>query len=210
MSEKNELTRLEAFCDGVFAIAITLLILEIKIPPLASIHSIKEFWHSIIHDWPSWFAFTLSFIVILIAWANHHMCSQVIDKSSPAYIYANGFLLFTVVILPFTTGLMAEYLETAFAQPAISLYCLSMLLHNIAWIVLTSTMLRPHHPLTCHEAGYKKVSLTAKSSRSAFLIYLAIFILSFWFPVIALVLMTSSWISWLVLSIATHPKHEVV
>jgi uncharacterized membrane protein len=67
MSSESGTHRLEAFCDGVFAIAITLLVLEIKIPPASSIHSIHEFWQEIFSDWPSWFGFFLSFIIILIS-----------------------------------------------------------------------------------------------------------------------------------------------
>lgn len=124
MVEKKENTRLEAFCDGVFAIAITLLILELKIPPVSSIHSIREFWLQLLHDWPSWFGFTLTFCLILIAWVNHHFIFTLLDKTSPQFIYANGFMLFTVVVFPYLTGLMAEYFKTPFAQPAITLYCL--------------------------------------------------------------------------------------
>src|SRR5690348_8026937 len=112
MAEKNETARTETFCDGVFAIAITLLILDIKIPPVSSIHSVKEFWETIWEAWPNWFGFLLSFFIILIAWANHHEAFKVIDKINPRFVYANGLMLLTVVIIPFSTGLMAEYIKT--------------------------------------------------------------------------------------------------
>ena len=67
MSEKSETSRIEAFCDGVFAIAITLLILDIKIPLLPSIHSEKELRDELLRDWPSWFGFLLSFAIVFIA-----------------------------------------------------------------------------------------------------------------------------------------------
>src|SRR5437762_4313070 len=143
MSDRSENARIEAFCDGVFAIAITLLILEIKIPSVESIHSIRGFWLTLLKDWPSWFGFFLSFYIILIAWVNHHGTFKLIDKSNPQFIYANGFLLLTVVILPFSTGLMAEYIKTDFAQPAISFYCFGILLHNISWIILGWTIMHP-------------------------------------------------------------------
>ena len=73
MQETKETARLEAFSDGVFAIAITLLILEIKAPPAPSVHSIHELW-------PSYFAFIYSFGAILIMWLNHHRAFSIIKK----------------------------------------------------------------------------------------------------------------------------------
>ena len=68
MPEHNINARLETFCDGVIAIAITLLILEIKVPPAGSVHSIAELSHALKEQWTSRFAFMLSFGSILIAW----------------------------------------------------------------------------------------------------------------------------------------------
>ena len=152
MSEKNHLARLEAFCDGVFAIAATLLILEIKIPHLDSVHSVSDLSHMLLEDWPSWFGFVLSFAIIAIAWVNHHVASQHITRSSSLFIYANLFLLLTVAALPFVTGVMAEYLQTPYAQPAVSLYCFVMVIHNIGWILLMLSILYPV-PLAGDERG---------------------------------------------------------
>jgi uncharacterized membrane protein len=205
MSEKNENSRLEAFSDGVFAIAITLLVLEIKIPPTDTTHSVQEFWHAIRHDWPSWFGFTLSFSIILISWINHHLAFKHIFRSTLVFNYANGFLLFTVVLLPYITGLMAEYFLTPTAQPAISLYCLGMLIHNIGWNFIGWTALHPV-PLTRDEAGRKQIQLIIKNGRSGFFIYLVIFICSFWFPMTAMVLITLSWIAWIFMGLLIVPR----
>ncbi|MBP7240307.1 MAG: DUF1211 domain-containing protein, partial [Saprospiraceae bacterium] len=81
----NPTSRLEAFCDGVFAIAITLLILEIKVPGLEAINSTHTLAHALWEEWPSWFAFLLSFGTILIAWSNHHGALKLINKSSSIF-----------------------------------------------------------------------------------------------------------------------------
>src|SRR6185369_11345907 len=143
MARESANARLEAFCDGVFAIAITLLILEIKIPPVGSLHSISEFWHRLLEDWPSWFGFALSFIIILVSWVNHHDVFKMISKTSSRFIYANGFMLFTIVVIPFSTGLMSEYLGTDLAQPAVTVYCFSILIHNVSWNFFGMTAMRP-------------------------------------------------------------------
>src|SRR6266478_8236815 len=136
MAETNPNTRLEAFCDGIFAIAITLLILEIKVPPVSTVHTKAELWAAFAHELSSWLAFLLSFIVLLVTWVGHWHTFKLIGKSSPKFTYANGLLMLTVVLVPFITAAVAEYLQSAgsdLAQPAITLYCAVILLNNIAW-----------------------------------------------------------------------------
>jgi uncharacterized membrane protein len=206
MSEKSETTRIEAFCDGVFAIAITLLILEIKIPPLSSIHSEQDLRERLLENWPSWFGFLLSFTIILISWVNHHAAFKLISRSSPQFIYANGFMLLTVVVIPFSTGLVAEYLKTDYAQTAVSIYCFGLLLHNVSWITWGWTAMHPHS--LAHDADAQKQLYinTVKSPRVAFIFYFCICILSFWFPVTAMLLITASWIFWIVTSVGAGMK----
>lgn len=143
MAKESMNARLETFCDGVFAIAITLLVLEIKIPPVSSVHTSSEFWHEMLNDWPSWFGFILSFIIILVSWVAHNESLNHVNGSSAAFTYANGFLLFTVAVFPFTTHLMAEYMMTEFAQQAITIYCFSILVHSLSWFAINRTMLHP-------------------------------------------------------------------
>ncbi|HTL81638.1 MAG TPA: TMEM175 family protein, partial [Bacteroidia bacterium] len=136
MAENNPNARLETFVDGVMAIAITLLVLEIKAPKSEDVHSAKDLWHAIAETWPYWFAFLLSFGTILIAWVNHHNFFKYIDKTSTPFIYANGFFMFTYVTLPFTTALLAENMMTDHFAPAVFLYTFNSLLGNVAWNVL--------------------------------------------------------------------------
>src|SRR5215471_15195113 len=109
--------RLEAFCDGVFAIAITLLIIDIRIPPAIPITNSDELFRAIGNLLPSILAFLLSFITIFITWVNHHEAMKLVHKSSSQFIYANGLLLLTVVFVPFPTSLLGEFVLTASAAP---------------------------------------------------------------------------------------------
>jgi len=97
MSETKSLTRLEAFSDGIFAIAITLLILEIKVPPIDSIHSVNDLVKALVHLWPSFFAFLYSFGGILVQWVVHHNTVTHMNRTSRPFLYTNGFLLLTIV-----------------------------------------------------------------------------------------------------------------
>src|SRR5262249_22437772 len=118
MPDTHPNTRLEAFCDAVFAIALTLLIIDIKVPGSEGIGTTRELWLALTHLAPSIFAFVLSFVIILIAWVNHHSLFRLLNKSSGPFVYANGFLLLTVVFMPFPTGLISEYLLTDHVAPA--------------------------------------------------------------------------------------------
>jgi len=90
MTETNPNARLEAFCDGIFAIAITLLIIEIKVPLISTVHTKAELWKAFAHELPSWFAFLLSFIILLVSWVGHWHTFKLIGRSSPKFTYANG------------------------------------------------------------------------------------------------------------------------
>ena len=109
--------RLEAFCDAVFAIALTLLIIDVRIPATTAIATSGDLWRALGHLLPSVFAFVLSFGIILITWVNHHEMMKLVDKSSAPFIYANGVLLLSVVFVPFPTALLGENLLTPHAAP---------------------------------------------------------------------------------------------
>src|SRR5580765_3343908 len=96
--------------------------LEIKVPSIDSIHSVFDLWQRLRNLDSSYFAFALSFVFIFVSWSNHHVAFKLVDKSSGSFIYANGFLLLTLVFLPFTTALLAEYVTTDYAQPAVVFY----------------------------------------------------------------------------------------
>jgi uncharacterized membrane protein len=130
-------TRLEAFCDAVFAIALTLLIIDIKVPPSEGIGTTRELWLALRHLGPSISAFVLSFAIILITWVNHHRFFKYLNKSSGAFVYANGFLLLTVVFMPFPTALVGEYLLTDHAAPAVVIYNSVTAVQAVSWILVT-------------------------------------------------------------------------
>lgn len=199
MPEAKETARIEAFSDGVFAIAITLLILEIKVPQNAETPAAlwKELWKL----WPSYFGFIFSFGTILITWVNHHMVFNLIDKKSNAFIYANGFLLLIVSFIPFPTALLAEYIASEAHSSAIIYFCGYNLLSNASWILLFYTVRHPVNLLTPH--GEKVVAARFDRAKYfGFAIYSATFILSFWFPYTALILNLSLWFLWIVTSLA--------
>lgn len=202
MTESNTNSRLEAFCDGVFAIALTLLIIDIKIPSSETINTTNEFWVALQHLLPSVFAFLLSFMIILISWVNHHTTFKLIHKSSYGFIYANGFMLLTIVILPFPTTLLSKYLFTNHAAPAVVLYAAINVLNAISWILLSQTALKPNL-LTKNEKSTLAMRTNQRNGYFALTIYALCAIMAFWFPLVVALLLTAIWIGWLILGINT-------
>jgi uncharacterized membrane protein len=99
--------RLEAFSDGVFAIAITLLVLDLHVPPAGS----GRLGHELLAQWPSYAAYVISFFTIGIIWVNHHAAFTRLRAVDHSILIWNLALLLSVSVLPFTTSLMAEYLK---------------------------------------------------------------------------------------------------
>src|SRR5919198_5010225 len=98
--------RLEAFSDGVFAVAITLLVLEIAVP------TGDDLWRQLKDEWPSFAAFAVSFWVIGIIWVNHHGVIDHLKRADRGVLYLNLLMLMSVVFIPFSTALMAEHLKS--------------------------------------------------------------------------------------------------
>ena len=100
--------RIEAFSDGVFAIAITLLIIEIGVPHAEGTESLFE---KLVELWPSYLGYAISFLVIGTVWANHHNRFRLISRSDHVLLFLNILFLMCVAFVPFPTALLAEYIR---------------------------------------------------------------------------------------------------
>lgn len=132
--EEKETGRLEAFSDGVFAIAITLLVLELKVPVAGELHG--RLGTELRQEWPSFLAFVTSFATILIMWINHHNLLKQIKRSDHTFMLLNGLLLLGVTVIPFSTNLLAEYLKEPDARLAALVYSGSYLFIAFAFNLL--------------------------------------------------------------------------
>jgi uncharacterized membrane protein len=102
-----ETNRVEAFSDGVLAIAITLLILEISVPHVRG----SELGHALRHQWPSYAAYVVSFLTIGIMWVNHHALFAGLRSVDRNLLFLNLVLLMAIAFLPFPTALLAAYIR---------------------------------------------------------------------------------------------------
>ncbi len=204
MPESNPNARLEAFCDGVFAIAMTLLIIDIRIQDTAEIKTTSDLWLALKHIIPSIFAFLLSFVVVLITWVNHHNHLRLINRSCGSFLYANGFLLLTVVFIPFPTSLLGAYLLTDYAAPAIVLYNSVLALQAIGWVLISNTALK--NQLGKSEKNNRQISKNGQFGYFAFILYTLCAISAFWFPLSIAIFTSLTWIFWLIYG--TNTKHD--
>lgn len=106
----SETARLETFSDGVFAIAITLLVLEIRVPPS---HGALPLGVALRALWPSYLGYAISFITIGIMWVNHHSMFRHIRRADRSFLLLNVLFLLVLAFIPFPTAVLAEHLTTA-------------------------------------------------------------------------------------------------
>jgi uncharacterized membrane protein len=126
--------RLEAFSDGVLAIIITIMVLEMKAPSSVE-------WTSLQPIVPKFLSFGLSFLFVAIYWVNHHHLLHAVSKISPGIMWANINLLFWLSLIPFTTAWMGE---THFEKLTVTVYALLALLCGVAYNVLQLAIKKGH------------------------------------------------------------------
>ena len=130
-----ETSRLEAFSDGVFAIAITLLILEVRLPG----EEAGSLAHRLAEAWPGYVSYVISFVTIGIMWANHHGIFRLISTASHGLVVANLFLLLCVAFLPFPTKVLGEHLAHAGADQRVAAlfysasFTVTAAFYNLLW-----------------------------------------------------------------------------
>jgi uncharacterized membrane protein len=113
-SADNGTGRIEAFSDAVFAIAITLLVIEIGVPHLDDAGT--TLFGALIEQWPSYLGYAISFLQIGVIWANHHNRFRFIVRSDHLLLFLNILFLMCVAFIPFPTALLAEYLQGSGAE----------------------------------------------------------------------------------------------
>jgi TMEM175 potassium channel family protein len=133
----SETTRVEAFSDGIFAIAITLLVLNIRLPaPDLTGHG-STLLPALLHLWPAYLGYLISFFTIGIMWVNHHSMFVLIRRTDRYFLLLSVFFLMWIAFLPFPTAVMAEYLpEPKGRKVALALYSATFVLIAVAYNAL--------------------------------------------------------------------------
>ncbi len=199
--------RLEAFSDGVFAIALTLLVLDLKVPHLndKSRHLVVALGHVLWEHWPEYFAFITSFSSVLIMWTHHHTLMRMVRKSDSLLLFANGFWLLSVTIVPFPTALAADYLMTTGAKLAATVYAGTFVLISISAYLLLLVVLRDGGGLTVSPKLLRRMKLSYASGPVIYLVAAALAQLDAW---LAMGICTVMWIMWAVTAVVREEFGE--
>ncbi len=173
----KETGRVEAFSDGVFAIAITLLVLDLKVPTQPPLLA------GLLAQWPVYAAYLISFAFILIMWVNHHWMLGHIVRVDGMFMLLNGLLLLGITVVPFPTNVVAQYVLTPDQNVATAVYTGWFLMIALFFNLLWRYAARGGRLLSKddHEAGLARV--VSARYRWGGPAYLAAFVLSFiWVP----------------------------
>jgi uncharacterized membrane protein len=174
--------RLEAFSDGVFAIAITLLVLELSVPAGAEDDLLDAF----LDQWPSYLAYVVSFSTIGAIWLGHNGITDYLDRADAGFIRLNLLLLMVVSFLPFPTRLLGEHIgEDDPERVAVTIYGLTLLAATSLVSVLWRYAI--HEKLVHPDAKDEDVQLLTKRLTPGLAAYAAIIVVGLFFPVVAVV-----------------------
>jgi len=133
------LTRIEAFSDGVFAIIVTLLVLELKVPPLADPRSVSALGYQLLDLLPKFLSWLISFIIVCKFWLNHHHILGLARHANYAMVWLNALFLMLQSFIPFPTALMGEYPTNPLA---VSFFGCVMALNTVLFIALHAYIVR--------------------------------------------------------------------
>jgi TMEM175 potassium channel family protein len=160
-AQVSDTTRTEAFSDGVLAIAITLLVLDLSVPSRSELQG--SLAHALAREWPAYGSYVTSFLVIGIIWVNHHGVFGLVGRVDRIALFLNLLLLMTVVTIPYTTRLLATYLTAGSgARTAAVIYSAVMLAMSCCFAGLYSYI--AHKPMLLAE-GVDPVAVRASITR---------------------------------------------
>lgn len=206
-TENNEkqTARLEAFSDGIFAVAITLLALEIGIKEYEGATN-ENLWQKIISNWPEYFTYFNSFATVLLMWMGHHKIFNRIWRANRSVILINGLLLLFVALFPFPTKMVGAFIGTGAVNTAVSVYAgftglivVCMLLLNITIIKNPSLVLKKNTSLPWFKTQVKQQVL-------AIVIYAIAAFVAFYSPAIALGITFLMWVFWAIVTKDTEDE----
>ena len=187
----KETNRLETFADGVFAIAITLLVLEIRIP-----EQTDDLGKALLAQWPSFVAYVTSFLTIGVMWVSHHQMFTIIRRTTPTFLFLNVLFLLPVAFVPFPTALVAAHiLDEGARTTAVLVYGAVSVVIAVMFNVLWAYAFR--NGLVVSGRGADRSQAVARGFIVGPLIYLAATLLAFVNPFISMGVFAALAVYWM-------------
>ncbi len=174
--------RLEAFSDGVFAIIITIMVLELRVPDHAD-------WRALARLTPVFLTYVLSFVNVGIYWVNHHHMFHLCDRVTGRVLWANLHLLFWLSLVPFTTGWMGE---NHFAAVPTAVYGIDLLCSAIAYTTLQAAIIRGQGPGSALAAAVRG-DVKGKLSMALYVTAIALAFVNEWMADALYVIVAMTW-----------------
>jgi uncharacterized membrane protein len=191
---ESDNNRIEVFSDGVFAIAITLLGLEMKIP-LPSESDKIGLGRALLEQWPVYAAFLTSFFIILVIWKSHHQVFKLIHKMNKPLFFSNGLLLCAVTIIPFGTNLVAEYFNSMHRVIATMVYSSMSFPVGFGFVALLQVTIR-YPELRKPEIEVKRVRAWHRRMWITSIFFVASFLFAFIQPHVSLGIIFGAAVYW--------------
>ena len=176
--------RIEAFSDGVFSIAITLLILEVKIPHLGATG--QSLGHALLALWPAYLTYILTFVTVGIYWANHNYIFRLYQKTDHVFNMLNVIFLMCVSFMPLPASTLGEYvLSPIHRQSAVIFYTVGLLLPGLTWLLVWLYASHDYRLIDPRLTPQYVQRMTRQYVFSTFL-YLLALLASLWNPIVGL------------------------
>lgn len=177
--------RLEAFSDGVFAIIITIMVLEIKVPHEASMHAIMELL-------PVFISYLLSFAFVGVYWVNHHHLLHITQRTTARIMWSNMALLFTLSLVPFTTGWMGE---SGYDKLPVAVYCINLFIVGLCAYLL---QLAVTYKLPPEDKIFTIIKFNLKKTAITIVGNIASIVLAFFYPMISVGIIAVTFVFWMI------------
>lgn len=186
---KKDTDRVEAFSDGVFAVALTLLVVSLTVPEIGAgrAASASALLQALAKQWPQFVAFAASFFSVLLLWVSHHQTFAMIRRTSRHLMLANGLLLFLVTLIPFPTAVLARYIQTPGGSVVAALYAGVLLLITASFILLWHVVLSKPGMLKKEMTDAQKRALQRRNTLGL-LPYVVAVGVAFWQPYLTVIM----------------------
>ena len=194
--QQKETSRVEAFSDGIFCVAITLLAIDVSVEVKAD-QSNAGLRHALLNLWPKYLAYFISFVNVLLAWIGHHGLFKNLRNTDNFVMLSNGLLLMLIALVPFPTKTLGQFLQTGAFKTAVLLYTGYFVLISLAFRLLWYSASRRKH-LLIHEISDKQIHQVTRNENLGLVFNTIVMAVAFFIPWAALLLSFAMWVYWMV------------